>query len=139
MAKMIVQRVDVLSVASTWAIVGLFVGLLSAVLGIAGVLLGRQLADAVEVGALVPAELDAAFYARSVLVPPTTGLIGGFLWGLAIGLFYNVAAKLTGGVRAEVEIQVHRREVHAEPVVFDFEAYMRRQPPPTFEEQPPSA
>jgi|SRR5579864_920586 len=101
MAKSVIRRLGVLSVAKTqgtlYALLGLIVGAVVALLALFGAALGSSMGSDHQ-GSIFSAALGVG---AIVIFPVVYGLVG-FVAGLLIAALYNLVAGITGGVEIEL-------------------------------------
>jgi hypothetical protein len=101
MAKSVIRRLGVLSVAklqgTLYALLGLLVGAVFAVFSLFGAALGSSMGSDHQ-GSIFGAALGVG---AIVIFPVFYGLLG-FVVGLVVAALYNLVAGLTGGVEIEL-------------------------------------
>ncbi|MFH1978123.1 MAG: hypothetical protein ABIJ92_02255 [Candidatus Aenigmatarchaeota archaeon] len=120
------KRVGVVSVGKIFAFIGLILGIINAVLiGIilvaAGEALGSLSALSLLTGGSDPISLFLAMGMGAVIVVPILYAISGFIGGVIVAFFYNLAAGKIGGIEMDLQNagsnvqRVQREEKYQQP------------------------
>lgn len=97
-----VTKVDVLSVAYISALTGVFSGLLMGAVVTAGSLFLGGMLESLDGDGLAGGMLVSA---AAVIVLPILYGIAGFIGGLISAVLYNLAAKVSGGIKLNLEAE----------------------------------
>ena len=103
MAKMLVKRVGVLSLAKLQAIIGVGLGLVIGIpIGLIMMIVGAAVMSQGE-GGVAGGGMSVGLGLFYIILLPVMYGIGGFIFGVITALIYNVAAGFLGGLELEME------------------------------------
>jgi hypothetical protein len=140
MLQLKVRRVTLISVTYTMGCLGFLLGLLGAIVDCVRIMATPDRPPPIVhlflQGADLPlADSPGVLCIQVLSVLPVAGLIGYGVAGFIVGLLYNLASKVTGGITIKPEIVVAAGRAEGKKSEISYEDYIRQHPTPPLSEQ----